>query len=161
MEPPITEPPINSYIVIPPNFPPPTPTPSFKLNSYTTCETDTPTATSTRPSSPAIVVPSQPSPTYPTVTPAVGGHDTPPPPTSNPWIPLLVLCALAIAAGLAGRAWRHRGAKFLKAHVTVATHPGVPVPFDVRPADNSDRDHVLSVVPSETSRSTIVEEIRS
>ncbi|MFN6544523.1 hypothetical protein [Mycolicibacterium nivoides] len=91
----------------------------------------------------------------------MGGHDTPPPPTSNPWIPLLVLCALAIAAGLAGRAWRHRGAKFLKAHVTVATHPGVPVPFDVRPADNSDHDHVLSVVPSETSRSTIVEEIRS
>ncbi|MGD1510060.1 hypothetical protein [Mycolicibacterium septicum] len=72
-----------------------------------------------------------------------------------------MLCALAIAAGLAGRAWRHRGEKFLKAHVTVASHAGVPVPFDVRPADNTDSDHVLSVVPSETSRSTTVEEIRS
>lgn len=76
-------------------------------------------------------------------------------------MPLLVLCALAIAAGLGGRAWRHRGDKFLKAHVTVTSRPGVPVPFDVRPADNTDRDHILSVVPSETSRSIIVEEIRS
>ncbi len=158
-----TEPPIDSSILIPRNFPSPNvaPSPSFKLNSFTTCETDTPSVTSqTRPSTPVIAIPSQPSPTYVTTTPSVGrDDDPPPPPTNNAWIPLVVLCALAVAAGLAARAWRHRGGKFLKAHVTVASHRGVPVPFDVRHADGTGRDHILSVVPSVKSHSTTVEEV--
>ncbi|WP_162463428.1 MULTISPECIES: hypothetical protein [unclassified Mycolicibacterium] len=89
------------------------------------------------------------------------GGDPPPPDLTGVWIALLLVCASVILAGLGARAWRHRGLNFLKSHVTVASHPGAPVPFDVRPTDKSDRDHILAVVPSEVSRSTTVEEIRS
>lgn len=82
-------------------------------------------------------------------------------PPNNAWIALVVLCALAIGAGLGTRAWRHRGQKFLKTHVTVASHPGVAVPLGIRPVDDPDRDHILAVIPAEVSRSTTVEEVRS
>jgi hypothetical protein len=167
--PPTTEPPlVNSAILIPPHFPTPATTaPQVALHAY--CESYTPSVTpSAVPSTPEVTAPPTVAPTEipapapippayaPTTTP--GNHD-PPPPTNNAWIPLVVLCALAVAAGLAARAWRHRGGKFLKAHVTVASHRGVPVPFDVRHADGTGRDHILSVVPSVKSHSTTVEEV--
>ncbi|OCB54234.1 hypothetical protein A5722_21825 [Mycobacterium vulneris] len=83
------------------------------------------------------------------------------PPPNNAWIALVVLCALAVGAGLGTRAWRHRGQKFLKTHVTVASHPGVAVPLGIRPIDDPDRDHILAVIPADISRSTTVEEVRS
>lgn len=146
-----------------PSYIPPT---SHPVNSYKTCESDTvdpeTVAPQLSPSAPSSSpTPSSPPPTYTTPTIPRGGPVTDPPPPNNAWIPLVVLCALAVGTGMAARAWRHRGQKFLKTHVTVASHPGLAVPFDIRPTDDPDRDHILAVTSAEASRSATVEEVRS
>ncbi len=145
-----------------PSYIPPT---SHPVNSFKTCESDTvdpeTVAPQLSPSAPSSgPTPSSLPPTYapPTTPPPTGPVDPPP---NNAWIPLVVLCALAIGTGMAARAWRHRGQKFLKTHVTVASHPGLAVPFDIRPTDDPDRDHILAVTSAEASRSATVEEVRS
>jgi hypothetical protein len=73
-------------------------------------------------------------------------------------LPLLLLGALALAAGLLVRAYRRRGMSWLAAHVTVAPRTGPHPAFQSHPTDESGCDHVLSVVPVGVRHSTILEE---
>jgi hypothetical protein len=76
--------------------------------------------------------------------------------------PVALLLALVVgvllSAGLLVHAQRHRGASWVKAHVTVAPQAGPDATFDTRPDDETNRDHVLTVVPVEVERSTTMEE---
>jgi hypothetical protein len=75
-----------------------------------------------------------------------------------PAFPLLLLGAVLLAAGLLVRAYRRRGMSWLAAHVTVAPRPGPDPAFQSQATDESNCDHVLSVVPVEVRQSTILEE---
>ncbi|MFG1931084.1 hypothetical protein ACGFK1_10560 [Mycobacterium sp. NPDC048908] len=72
--------------------------------------------------------------------------------------PLLLVGAVLLTAGLLLRAYRRRGVSWLAAHVTVTQRPGNAAAFENKPTDESDCDHVLSVVPVEVRQSTTLEE---
>jgi hypothetical protein len=75
-----------------------------------------------------------------------------------PALPLLLLGAVLLAAGLLVRLYRRRGMSWLAEHVTVAPRPGLDPAFQSQPTDESNCDHVFSVVPVAVSQSTILEE---
>jgi hypothetical protein len=74
---------------------------------------------------------------------------------------LAFVCALLLSAGLIVRANRRRGVAWVKGHVTVTARPGPSTTFETRPGDESNSDHVITVVPVEVGRSTTLEENRS
>ena len=70
----------------------------------------------------------------------------------------VLVCAILLGAGVLIFARLHRGVAWVTTHVTVAPRLGPAMTFETRPVDESNRDHVLTVVPAEVRRSTIVEE---
>ncbi len=140
-----------------PDFNPPT---AAHVHSYDTCESDTVSTTAPTVGTPETGTwPSATPTTVPRSIPTTTISDTDSAPDSSAlWLGLMLLCGLAIAAGVAARAWRHRGLKFLKNHVSVAPRHGSAA-FDTHPSDGPDPDHILAVVPTESSRSTTVEEV--
>jgi hypothetical protein len=68
---------------------------------------------------------------------------------------------LLLSAGLIVLAYRRRDVAWVKEHVTVTARPGPGATFETRPGEDSDRDHVITVVPVEVGRSTTLEENRS
>jgi hypothetical protein len=75
-----------------------------------------------------------------------------------PALLLLLVCAVLLSAGLLTRMYRRRGLSWLNAHVTVAARSGPSAIYEAHPTDELNRDHVLSVVPVEVLRTTILEE---
>jgi hypothetical protein len=71
---------------------------------------------------------------------------------------LALMCGVLLSAGLLIRANRHRRVGWVKAHVAVKPRHGPGATFETRPGDGVNRDHVISVVPVETGRSTTLEE---
>ena len=71
---------------------------------------------------------------------------------------LALMCGVLLSAGLLIRASRHRRVAWVKAHVAVKPRHGPGATFETRPDDERNRDHVISVVPVETGRSTTLEE---
>lgn len=70
-----------------------------------------------------------------------------------------LLVGLLVASGVLARMiQRYRGAGWVTAHVTVTPRPGPGATFAIRPNDERDRDHVITVVPEEVGRSTAIEE---
>lgn len=121
------------------------------------------TATVTAPASTTTVTVTAPTtngPRPPTVTPTTVTVPQTPDGHISVWGTALVLALVGALLASAGRAYRRRGLKWMKTHVTVAPRPG-PVPsFETQPGDEFMRDHVFTVVPVQGKQSMTVEEDR-
>jgi cell division septation protein DedD len=133
----------------------------------------TPASPTPAPSTPASPTPASSTPASPTPASSTPASPTPvtngpspdpvPTPVSFPVTgtaqALGLLLAVMLAGGLLARAIQHhRGAAWVTAHVSVMQRPGLGTTFEIRPSDERDRDHVITVVPREARRSTTVKE---